>query len=111
MFSSMKKLRILACAFTCCPPGQPGFTGGEDLLGWNLIKQISKYHETWILTQGEDRASIEDTCQREPNSNLHFLYVDLPRWLRFLLKIKKSGAYALKSPKLFIRWLADQSRH
>lgn len=84
----MKKLRILACAFTCCPPGQPGFTGGEDLLGWNIIKQISKYHETWILTQGEDRASIEDTCKKEPNSNLHFLYVDLPRWLRFMLKIQ-----------------------
>jgi glycosyltransferase involved in cell wall biosynthesis len=84
----MKRYRILACTFTCCPPGKPGFTGGEDILGWNLLKQITRRHEVWSLTNAEDRDSVEQGLGEEPNPNLHFTYVGLPRWLRPLLRIQ-----------------------
>ena len=84
----MKRHKILTCTFTCCPPGKPGFTGGEDILGWNLLKQITRHHEVWSLTNAEDRASIEQALEEEPNPNLHFSYVGLPRWLRPLLRIQ-----------------------
>jgi glycosyltransferase involved in cell wall biosynthesis len=84
----MTQHRILASAFTCSPPGSPGFTGGEDILGWNLLIQIAKTHEVWALTQEEDRASIEDEIAARPISGLHFHYVSFPRWLKPLLKIQ-----------------------
>jgi len=84
----MKKLRILACTFICCPPGKPGFTGGEDVLGWNLLRQVARFHDVWALTREEARPVIEETLAEEPIHNLRFLYVGLPRWLRPLLKIQ-----------------------
>ena len=84
----MTRRRILACAFTCSPPGTPGFTGGEDILGWNLILQIAKNHEVWALTQEEDRGSIERACSSQPIPGLHFHYVSFPRWLKPLLRFQ-----------------------
>jgi len=81
----MKRLQILTCAFTCCPPGNPGFAGGEDVLGWNLIRQIARFHEVWTIAQEEDRESIERALTEEETTNLHFLYVDMPGWLHPML--------------------------
>lgn len=84
----MNKLRVLTCAFTCCPPGKPGFTGGEDTLGWNLVKQVARCHEVWVLTQEVDRVSIDQEVEEEELTNLHFCYVGLPKWLQPLLRVQ-----------------------
>ena len=81
-------MRILACVFTCCPPGKPGFRGGEDVLGWSLVKQVARYHQVWAITREEDRADIEQGLREEPVPNLHFYFLDLPHWLRPLLSIQ-----------------------
>ena len=86
----MQERRVLASAFTCCPPGTPGFTGGEDTLGWNLVNQIARSNELWVLTQAEDRSSIEQTLTAESKATLHFVYVDLPRWLHPMLRYQGS---------------------
>jgi len=84
----MTKSRILACAFACCPPGTPGFSGGEDLLGWNLLQQIAQSHEVWALTRAEDRINIEHGLSEHPVEGLNFQYIGLPRLLSPLLKIQ-----------------------
>ena len=86
----MTRRRILACAFTCCPPGTPGFRGGEDVLGWNLLLQITKSHDTWVLTREEDRPSIEQKLQESPVPGLNFKFVKLPALLKLLLKFQGS---------------------
>jgi len=89
----MKQYRILASAFTCCPPGKPGFTGGEDLLGWNLLIQIARHHEVWALTNSEDRESVEQGLVEAGLSRLHFQYVGIPRILKPLLRFQ--GAHQI----------------
>lgn len=84
----MKRVRVLASAFTCCPDTQPGFTGGEDVLGWNLINQISKHHDLWVITQAEDREAIEGYIQAQGATSINFEFVDLPFWLKPLLKVQ-----------------------
>lgn len=84
----MIRQRILACAFTCCPPAKPGFTGGEDVLGWNLLQQIARFHDVWVLTHAEDRTSLEQALAEKPVSNISFHYVGLPSWIKPLLKIQ-----------------------
>jgi len=84
----MTRSRILASVFTCCPPGKPGFTGGEDILGWNLIQEIAKSNEVWAITHAEDRSSIEESLAEVPCSNIHFYYMGLPRFLKPLLRIQ-----------------------
>lgn len=84
----MSRLRVLASAFACSPPGTPGFTGGESLLGWNLIRQLARFNEVWVLTYGPDRQSIEQYLPEENALDLHFIFVSLPSWLSCLLKIQ-----------------------
>ena len=84
----MTRRRILACAFTCSPPGTPGFSGGEDFLGWSLLQQIARVHDVWALTQAGDRPSIEQSLTERPVQGLHFHYVGLPVWMSPLLKFQ-----------------------
>ena len=83
-----KKLRVLACAFTCCPPDRPGFAGGEDLLGWSLVQQAARYHEVWVLTHDETRRSIEEELAERPLPNVRFSFVSLPSWMRPMLRFQ-----------------------
>ena len=66
----------------------PGFSGGEDVLGWNLLNQIARVHEVWALTREEDRDSIEQSLRDHPVEGLHIHYVGLPHWLRPMLRIQ-----------------------
>ena len=84
----MTRRRILACAFACSPPGTPGFSGGEDVLGWSILQQIARVHDVWALTQAGDRPSIEQSLTERPVQGLHFHYVGLPAWLSPLLKFQ-----------------------
>jgi len=81
-------MRVLTCTFTCCPPGTQNFRGGEDLLGWNLLNQIARFHQVWTITHAPDRSSIEEGLKAEPQPNIHFQYVGLPSPLRPLLRIQ-----------------------
>ena len=81
-----KPLRILACAFTCCPPGYDGFTGGESLLGWQLIRQIARFNHIWVLTQDDDREYLVESLHGTVAESIHLVFIKMPRILRFLLK-------------------------
>ena len=102
----MTRRRILACAFTCSPPGSAGFTGGEDILGWNLLIQIAKNHDVWALTQEEDRSSIEGEIDARPISGLSFHYVKFPRWAKPLLKIQGGHQIYYYFWQLYAFWAA-----
>lgn len=84
----MSGLRVLVSAFACCPPARPGFSGGEDLLGWSLLKQIARCHEVWALTHATWQASITEALADESIENIHFQYVELPKFFLPLLRIQ-----------------------
>jgi glycosyltransferase involved in cell wall biosynthesis/thymidylate kinase len=73
--------KILVVAYAC----QPGH-GSEPGVGWRMCEAISREHEAWVITRQNNRADIERALALQPNSNLHFAYVDLPAWARFWKK-------------------------
>lgn len=83
-----RRLRVMAVAFACCPPTGVRFTGGEDVLGWNLVGQIARFHDTWVLTDAWSRADIEQGQGALGEQAVHFEYVALPRWLRPLTRVQ-----------------------
>ena len=54
----MSRLRVLVSAFACDPLGESGLGTGEDILGWNLIRQLGRYHELWVLASSKNRPHI-----------------------------------------------------
>lgn len=72
----MKRRKVLISAYAC----EPG-RGSEPGVGWNIASGMAAYHDVWVLTRTKNRASIEAELEKNPVSNLHFAYYDLPLWL------------------------------
>ena len=83
-------MKILICAYSC----EPG-TGSERGVGWNVVSQVAKTHQVWVLTRpDESKAAIEAELSFHPNPNLHFVYFTLPFW-QDSLRWGQSGAMQL----------------
>jgi glycosyltransferase involved in cell wall biosynthesis len=79
--SDPRKLKVLISAYACEPD-----KGSEPGVGWNWAKQIARFHEAWVITRPNNRASIESALSASTNSGLHFIYVDPPKWITFWKK-------------------------
>jgi glycosyltransferase involved in cell wall biosynthesis len=76
------RLKVLITAFACEP-----HRGSEPGVGWNWALQAARYHEVWVITRELYRKVISAemaTAPEELKGNLHFVYYDIPIWLRRL---------------------------
>lgn len=70
------------------------YKGSEDAMGWNYVMQIARHYKVYAVTRENNRPAIEQYMIDFPNdlyANIHFLYYDLPYWMRFW-KSGKRGA-------------------
>lgn len=83
-------MKILLSAYSCEPN-----KGSERGVGWNVAREVAKYHEVWVLTRpDESKAAIEAELALNPIPNLHFVYFTLPFW-QDSLRWGQSGAMQL----------------
>jgi glycosyltransferase involved in cell wall biosynthesis len=73
-------MKILISAFAC----EPG-KGSEPGVGWNMVTQIARDHDVWVLTQNKGREAIEKALVKEPLLRARFIYVDILPATRFWL--------------------------
>jgi glycosyltransferase involved in cell wall biosynthesis len=72
----MKQLKILLSAYSC----EPG-RGSEPGVGWNIAREVAKYHQVWVLTRpDESKEIIEAELKGNSYPNLNFVYFTLPFW-------------------------------
>lgn len=76
-----QRLKVLVSAYAC----EPG-KGSEPGVGWNWVKQLARFHEVWVITRANNREPIERGLEKGPMPNVHWVYFDLPRWMRFWKK-------------------------
>lgn len=76
-----KRIRVLVSAYACEP-----YRGSEPGVGWNWAKQIAKFADVWVITRANNKEVIENELNKNPEPNLHFIYIDLPKWMRFWKK-------------------------
>lgn len=74
----VRRLKVLLSAYAC----EPG-KGSEEGVGWNVAREIARFHDIWVLTRANNRSVIEAELARNPVPNLNFVYFDLPRWARW----------------------------
>ena len=69
-------MKILISAYSC----EPG-KGSEPGVGWNIAREVAKYHQVWVLTRpDESKKAIEAELAKNPVPNLKFVYFTLPFW-------------------------------
>ncbi|BAZ32369.1 putative glycosyl transferase [Cylindrospermum sp. NIES-4074] len=72
----MKQLKILISAYAC----EPG-KGSEPGVGWNVVREVSKFHQVWVLTSNCHRQGMETYLADNSLPNLHVLYLDPLGWI------------------------------
>ena len=78
----MNKTKIFVSAYAC----EPGL-GSEIGVGWHWILEMSKKFELWVLTRKSNQNSIEEWMDKQDKEyDIHFIYFDLPKALRFWKK-------------------------
>ena len=76
-----RPLKILISAYAC----EPG-KGSEPGVGWNNVEQAARFYHVWVMTRSNNRALIEEALAAQPMPNVHWIYLDLPRWASFWKK-------------------------
>lgn len=77
----MKSLNILISAYSCRPN-----MGSEPGVGWNTAYEIAKYERVWVVTREDNRIFIETELAIHNLDDLHFIYCDVPQFLRWWCK-------------------------
>ena len=72
----MKCLKVLISAYAC-RPGE----GSEPGVGWQVARELVKYHKIWVITRENNRPYIEVELNKNPIPGLNFIYCDTPKWL------------------------------
>ena len=62
-----------------CEPNK----GSEPGVGWGMAQLMAKYHDVWVLTRANNYSAIQAHLDLHPSNTLHFVYFDLPSWLRW----------------------------
>jgi glycosyltransferase involved in cell wall biosynthesis len=76
---SARGLRIVAFAYACEPD-----KGSEPGAGWTWVQMLAELGEVWVVTRANNRGTIEEAWRTlRVRDRLHFVYVDLPSWVRF----------------------------
>jgi glycosyltransferase involved in cell wall biosynthesis len=71
-------MKVLHFAYACDPK-----SGSEAGCGWNWAWHLAELgHEIWVLTNSEGQDNIEKALAQTPMPNLHFMYIDVPAWLK-----------------------------
>jgi glycosyltransferase involved in cell wall biosynthesis len=52
--------------------------GSEPGVGWNMVVEIAKHHNTWVITRKDNQPYIQKQLATQPVRNLNFIYCDLP---------------------------------
>lgn len=86
-------MRVLVSAFACYPPTTFSCTDedkrmadGEALLSWNLIGQIAKSHDVWVITQELNKRGIERRLKESGPCRIRFVFCDIRGWPGWLWK-------------------------
>lgn len=74
----MEKLKVLINSYACSPD-----RGSEPGMGWNWCLHLAKYSELFIITEEENRESIELFMNTNNNyENMHFYYISVTSKVR-----------------------------
>ena len=81
----MSRLKVLVSAYACNPLATEGSFPGEAILGWNIVRQVCRFHEVTVLTRSYNKDALENGL-RETGLEANVRYVSLPRVFSPLLR-------------------------
>lgn len=84
----MKRLQVLVSAYACNPTSSLQLHPGEDITGWRLVGQISRFHRVWVITHSYNREGVEAARAAGAYPDVDFRFLDLGRFWGLLYKVE-----------------------
>ena len=81
-------MKVLVSSYACNPEGNRNLHPGEDLTGWKLVQQLSRYCELWVIAHKYNQKVIEAAPASATRANIHFIFLALPSWISWIYKIE-----------------------
>src|SRR5690606_31399740 len=50
--------------------------------GWGWVEALAQFHDVWVLTNADRRESLESCLAAHPLPHVHWIFQDIPPWLR-----------------------------
>ena len=85
------RYKILICAYSCVSESGVKNIGGEAELGWNIVKELGRFFDVYVLTHAHNQKSIKKLLLKDSQKNINFIYIRLPKVFNFLEKFHKGG--------------------
>lgn len=70
-------MNVLITAYAC----RPGW-GSEPGIGWNWIREISRFSKVSVITRDTNEAYVSDELARRPLDSVRWVYAPTYRWMR-----------------------------
>jgi glycosyltransferase involved in cell wall biosynthesis len=67
---------------------------------------MAEEYEVWVVTRANNRSAIEAELSRLPHSKLHFIYYDLPSWIRWWKRGKRGVQLYYYLWQIGVYWIA-----
>jgi len=92
-----KRLKVLVSAYACNPAVSPQLHPGEDIVGWQLVNQLCRFHDVWVITHSYNKKGFGQDYQEQAISRAKFFFIQLPFpfWLLYKFDIGERLYYYL----------------
>jgi len=97
-------MKILVCAFACIKDPDRRFgsgEGGEGVLGKNIVSQLGRFHDVFVLTHISNKEAI-DSAGENVFAKARFYYIELPKFFNFTKKCIQIYAYIWQIKAYFV---------
>jgi glycosyltransferase involved in cell wall biosynthesis len=81
-----KRLKILISAYACNPLAPADSYPGEDIVGWNLVRELAKFYKLTAITRSYNKTNIEKVLRTDSLKNIEFHYIELSKIFKILKK-------------------------
>ena len=79
-------MNVLVSAYACNPLATEDSYPGEAILGWNLVRQLSRRHRLWVITRAYNVKAIQEAQKGGEAGQVVFHYLSLPKAFSGLLR-------------------------
>lgn len=74
-------MNILISAYACNPLATLESYPGEAIVGWNLVRQLSRFHYLSVITREYNRTTLEEAKEKGKIKNVDFYYIEFPNFI------------------------------
>ena len=80
------KIKVLVSAYACNPLSSSKFHPGEDITGWRLMLQLSRFFDLHVIADTYNKEGVDSFLAREKLDSVKFHFIALPSGFKWLYR-------------------------